>query len=139
MTDHLYTDKTLADDAVMKILNAIHTKAKLANSPISAAVSDKHGNLLGFIHMSNASFTSRTIAINKAVTAVGLNMETAALGQIMSEHQLPATHYGDTRITGFGGGLPIVIEDHLVAGIGVSGLTDREDIDFAKAGLASLT
>ena len=135
MLDTIYQESFLSDSTVLKMLLAVQTRASEKKDKISVAVVDHHGNLQGFLRMNNASFTSRTIAINKATTAAGLNLTTAELGSIMGEYNLPASHYGDSRITGFGGGLPIEVNGQVVGGIGVSGLTDAEDIAYAQLGL----
>ena len=133
-----YQEAFLSDDAVLKMLSAVQQKASLNQAKICVAIVDHRGELQGFLKLNNASFTSRTIAINKATTAAGLNLTTAKLGEIMREYHLPASHYGDDRITGFGGGLMIEVEGQLLGGIGVSGLTDEEDIAYAQIGLDAL-
>ena len=138
MSNNLYQENFLTDTAVLSILQAVQQEAHVESDPICVAIVDQHGGLQGFLRMNNASFTSRTIAINKATTAAGLNLTTEELGQIMKEHQLPASHYGDDRITGFGGGLPIIINGKLVGGIGVSGLSDAQDIAYCEIGLVSI-
>ena len=138
MDKHTYTETFLSDATVVKMINAIHQVAAQNRDKICVAIVDSRGALQGFFKMNHASFTSQTIAINKATTAAGLNLTTAELGKIMRDYSLPASHYGDDRITGFGGGLPIKFDDQLVGGIGVSGLTDDEDIYYAKIGIDAI-
>jgi len=45
---------------------------------------------------------------------------------------------GDSRFTGFGGGIPVKVDGKVVGGIGVSGLATEEDIELAMMGLASI-
>ena len=42
------------------------------------------------------------------------------------------------RMVSFGGGLPIVIDGHRVGGIGVSGGSEEQDEQIARAGLQAL-
>ena len=138
MIDKTYQERFLSDSSVIAILNAVQIEANKKKDPICVAIVDQRGALQGFLKLNNASFTSSTIAINKATTAAGLNLTTAELGKIMKDYNLPASHYGDDRITGFGGGLPIHLEDNLLGGIGVSGLSDEEDIAYCEIGLSVL-
>ena len=49
------------------------------------------------------------------------------------------TNFGELRYLTWGGGLPIFSEGELVGAVGVSGLPESEDIEFAKHGLAALS
>ncbi|MDP3720900.1 MAG: heme-binding protein, partial [Anaerolineaceae bacterium] len=47
-------------------------------------------------------------------------------------------YMGDSRFTGFGGGIPVKLDGKVVGAIGVSGLATQEDIELAMMGLASI-
>jgi glc operon protein GlcG len=42
------------------------------------------------------------------------------------------TNFGDLRYTGWGGGVPLVVEGQVVGAVGVSGLPEEEDMVLAQ-------
>ena len=42
------------------------------------------------------------------------------------------TNYGDLRYNAWGGGVPIVYQGQTVGAVGVSGLSETEDMELAK-------
>ena len=57
------------------------------------------------------------------------------MGDMMIAKSRPPAYWGDSKITGFGGGLPIILDSKVVGGIGVSGLSEAEDVRIAEAAL----
>ncbi len=49
------------------------------------------------------------------------------------------TNFGDLRYTGWGGGVPIVVDGVVIGAVGVSGLPEQEDMDLAARGAATVT
>ena len=47
----------------------------------------------------------------------------------------PPAYWGDSKITGFGGGVPILQNQKVIGGIGVSGLSEAEDERIARAAI----
>jgi glc operon protein GlcG len=45
------------------------------------------------------------------------------------------TNFGELRYTAWGGGLPVVYQGEVVGAVGVSGLTEAEDIELAQLGV----
>jgi len=45
------------------------------------------------------------------------------------------TNFGDLRYTAWGGGLPIVYRGEVIGAVGVSGLSEEEDIALAQLGV----
>lgn len=50
----------------------------------------------------------------------------------MRKDQREQGYWTDSRITGFGGGLPIIQKGKIIGGIGVSGLSEAEDERIAS-------
>ena len=44
------------------------------------------------------------------------------------------TNYGDLRYNAWGGGVPIVYQGQTVGAVGVSGLSEEEDMELAQMG-----
>jgi uncharacterized protein GlcG (DUF336 family) len=126
--------------ATRAALAAALTEAERLGVKINVAVVDAGGNLAGFLRCPGAFLHSITIAQDKAYTAAGFGLPTSQWPEIfagMSE-TARAGIAGRARFTGFGGGLPIVVDGLLVGGIGVSGASEDQDEQCARAGLAAI-
>jgi uncharacterized protein GlcG (DUF336 family) len=114
--------------------------AERAGIRINVAVVDAGGNLAAFLRMPGAFLHSIDIAIDKAYTAAGFGLPTSAWTQVLSGHS-EAVRDGipmRPRMVCFGGGLPLRHEGQLIGGIGVSGGSEQEDEDCARAALAAI-
>lgn len=111
-----------------------------AGIKVNIAVVDAGGNLAAFLRMPGAFLHSIDIAIDKAYTAAGFGLPTAAWTETLATAS-PAVRNGipmRPRMVCFGGGLPIRHEGRLIGGIGVSGDSELEDETCARAGLAAI-
>ena len=80
------------------------------------------------------------IAIDKAYTAAGFGLPTAAWTEALEMHS-PAVRSGlplRPRMVCFGGGLPLRHDGRLIGGIGVSGGSEPQDEACARAGLSAI-
>ncbi len=102
-------------------------------------VLDRHGNPLAMQRHNEAPLTSTDIARRKAWTAVSFKLPTDQWQQRLDNqpHLLNSLlHQNDIAM--FGGGLPILSQQQLVGAIGVSGATEQQDIECARAALEIL-
>jgi len=125
-----------ARDADMLIEGA-QARAEAIGVPMCIAVTDEAGQLIAFRRMDGGKVTSTTIAIDKAFTAAGARKATHEYGQA-SQPGAPA--YGIASAIGgrlmvVGGGLPVMLDDEPLGGIGVSSGTPDQDRDVAQAGI----
>lgn len=105
---------------------------------INAAVVDRGGNLMAFLRMPGAYLHSIQLAIDKAYTAASFGFPTKAwMGAVGHDEGMKLGFSSQPRLIVFGGGLPIGAGDWL-GGIGVSGASEAEDEECARAGLAAL-
>jgi len=88
--------------------------------------------------MDAAAPASALIAQNKAHTAARDRKSTKEMGTSMREKSRPPAFWGDKKITGFGGGLPIVQNAKVIGGIGISGLSEDEDERIARAAISAV-
>ncbi len=99
------------------------------------AIVDDGANLIAFHRMDNARIAGIEISQNKAWTSVAMQMPTANLAQSAlpggPTFGINTTNQGKLVI--LGGGIPLVSEDKIVGGIGVSGGTSAQDIEVAAA------
>lgn len=132
--------KTLALDDARRAIAAMG--AELARRGVVAVVvvADVHGDPIAIERHDGAPATSVRIATNKAWTAANQRMPTRAVGErVRGPEQLDVAYYGDPRICGWAGGLPVVVAGSVVGSVAVSGLPEDEDEAVAKIGLAAIT
>lgn len=104
------------------------------------AVVDAHGELLALLRVDGAPFTSIQIATNKAYTAARDRKPSRQIGQSLRDPEkgFDIAYYGDPKIVGWGGGLPVILDGAVIGAVGVSGLPEMEDIDLAQLGIAAI-
>lgn len=106
---------------------------------INVAVVDRGGNLMSFLRMPGAFIHSIDIALDKAYTAASFGFSTKAwMAAIGHNEGMKLGFSSRPRLIVFGGGLPIKIDDDWIGGIGVSGASESEDEECARAGLAAI-
>lgn len=107
--------------------------------PVAIAVADPDGMLIVVLRMDGSSSLAVTVAINKAITSGRLGTSSSDVGAMLVRPGQELASFGDPRLTGFIGGVPVLDESGVpVGGIGVSGRTEEEDEKLASAGLDQL-
>ena len=136
----MYTSSSLghaeAQRAITAILNQVLKRGKAA----VIVVADAHGELIALLRMDGAPLPSITIAMNKAYTAARKGEATRDLGQKVRDPEkgFDIAYYGDARFVGWGGGLPVRVDDQVVGAVAVSGLPEAEDMEMAALGVAAI-
>ena len=129
---------TLSHADAAELVAAARERAEKAGKAVCIAVSDPHGELLAFLRMDGCQLPSINIAQNKAYTAARERTPSGEIGARMRASGQPMTNYGDLRYVAWSGGLPIVHEGKVVGAIGVSGLSEKEDVELAAAAVAAV-
>ncbi len=127
-------EKVSAKEAHQLVSNALAEAEKL-NKHIAIAVTGPEGELISFLRMDGASPAASLIAQNKAYTAARDRKTTREMGEFMNGQNRPPAFWGDSGITGFGGGLAIFHNDKVIGGIGISGLSEEEDERIADVAI----
>jgi glc operon protein GlcG len=127
---------SLGHAEAMKIIDTLRQELDKENKGAAVAVVDAHGELIAFLKTDGCRLSSINIAINKAFTAARERQESKAVGDESRERPFPMTNYGDLRYTAWGGGVPIFYQGEVIGAIGVSGLTEAEDMVLARMGAA---
>ena len=122
------------------IADILRTTASNARKPVIAIV-DSHGELIALARTDGAALTSLTLAINKAYTAARAARTSEELGKKVNDpaNKTPLAGFGDPRLTGVGGGVPIYNGATIIGAVGISGLTEPEDIELATNAAAQLS
>jgi uncharacterized protein GlcG (DUF336 family)/mannose-6-phosphate isomerase-like protein (cupin superfamily) len=126
--------KSLNLDGAKKAIGAAANYAKRNNAPGGViAVVDEGGNLMALERLDGTFAMGATISIGKARTAVLFKKPTRFFEELINKGRTAMT-----AVDGFTpliGGIPIVVDEQVVGGIGVSGAASaNQDEELALAG-----
>jgi uncharacterized protein GlcG (DUF336 family) len=133
----MQTKPVLTLDDARKIAAAAEAEAVKNNWNVVISIVDDGGHLLWLQRLDGAAPISSYIAPAKA--------KTAALGRRESKAYEDLINNGRTafltapNLDGMlEGGVPIVVDGHVVGAVGVSGVKSADDVRIAKAGIEAL-
>ena len=130
----MITVRRLSIDDARLLIEGAEEKSREIGIPMCSAVTDEAGNLLAFTRMDGAKISSIDIAISKAFTGAAAKKGTHEYNQLAVPGKptfgIHVTNRG--RFSIIGGGLPIIINDEVVGGIGISGGTADDDLIVAQ-------
>lgn len=127
--------RKLTHAAVTKMLAAAVAKAQSLNVPQNIWIVDDGGNPLGFIRMDGAKLLSIETSKSKAITAASHRQPTGRLDPAL---EVKFAIAAGGRLTNLEGGLPIMLEDECLGGVGVGSGKGAEDVEVALAALAAI-
>jgi len=131
--------KVISSEAAnLAVCAAIEEAVKL-DIKINVEVVDSSGLPMAFLRMTGAYIHSIEIAKDKAFTASSFGLATNEWESIFKDN--PILKVGiptRARLVVFGGGLPIKNGDDIIGAIGVSGGSEKQDIQCAEAGTKAL-
>lgn len=129
------THSILTHAAVMTMLTAAVAKAEELNCPQCIVIVDGGGELLGELRMTGSKFLSRKSARAKALTAASIGGPSTNIPEHVRQAIGLAT---EGTVTGLPGGLPIILGDQLLGGIGIGSGAPDQDLAVARAALAAI-
>ena len=133
------TRQSLTLEAANSVITAAVGHANSLGVQEVIVVDDRDGFVITMARMDNARLTSINIALDKAYTAAVRQAATADLINNFRDNPAGmASFLAQPHMTLLGGGLPIMLNNTLVGGIGASGGTADQDVEVAQAGLAAL-
>lgn len=115
------------------ILSAAVDAAEAIGVPQCIAVVDEGCNLLAFMRMDGSRVLSIESATRKAMTAATTGQPT---GNISPDKALLLAEATSGKMTNLLGGLPLVVDGHIVGGIGVGSGTGEQDRQIAEAAVS---
>ncbi len=131
------TKPVLSVEDVKKILAAAEAHALQNNWAVTIAVADDGGHLLGLLRLDGVAPISAHIAPAKAKTAAMGRRESKVYEEIINNGR--TSFLSVPHIEGMlEGGVPILVDGHVVGAVGVSGVKSSEDVLIAQAGIAAL-
>ncbi len=126
---------TLAD--VKTIAAAAEAEAIKNNWPVTIAIVDDGGHLLWLQRLDGVAPISAHIAPQKAKTAALGRRESKIYEDIINNGRV--SFLSAPELEGMlEGGVPVVVDGHVIGAVGVSGVKSTEDAQIAKAGIAAL-
>jgi glc operon protein GlcG len=137
--DIMLTIQQLSHADAQKILYAIQAELDRQKLGAAVAVVDVHGELIAFLRTDGCPLASINNAINKAYTSARERKPSRDVGDAAREENFALTNFGDLRYTGWGGGVPVIINGQVVGAVGVSGLPEAQDMMLASMGVKALT
>lgn len=120
-----------------KIADRVETESTRTKVPVAVCVIDTHGNIVLHHRMTGAPAFSLDLSERKAYTSALVRMRTADLVPLVQPGQplFPLIMVSGGRYSAMGGGVPLVNEGEVIAGVGVSGGTTEQDIGIVEAAL----
>jgi glc operon protein GlcG len=119
----------------MKLLQAAIAKAAEIGVPECISIVDPGGHLLAFARMDGAFVQSIDSSLMKAMTAASYGEPT---GNIAAGIDLKLAIATQGKRINLPGGLPVIIDGHVIGGIGVGSGTGEQDRIVAEAALGAL-
>ena len=133
MADTAPTTK-LTFEGAQKLLAAAIAKARELNVPQCICIVDAGGHLLTMGRMDGAFALSIETALRKAQTAAAYGIPT---GDIAAGIDIKLAIATEGRRINLPGGLPVIVDGHVIGGIGVGSGTGEQDKEVAKAAVAA--
>jgi glc operon protein GlcG len=131
---HFVPALKLTHEGALALLDLAVEAATRISVPQCIAIVDEGCNLLAFVRMSSARVLSIESATAKAMTAATTGQPT---GQLSPDKAVLLAEATKGRMTNLRGGLPIIIKDHVVGGIGVGSGTSEQDVEIAQAAITA--
>ena len=130
------TKPLLTLEDAQRIAAAAEAEAQSHQWNVVIAICDDGGHLLLLHRLDGTAPISSTIAPAKARAAALGKRETKLYEDMINQGR---TAFLSAPLDGMlEGGVPIIVEGHVVGAIGVSGVKSSEDARIAKAGIATL-
>jgi glc operon protein GlcG len=134
----MQTKSILTLDDVKKIAAAAEAEAVANNWGVVISIVDDGGHLLWLQRLDGVAPISSYIAPAKARTAAMGRRESKIYEDMINNGRV--SFISAPELEGMlEGGVPIVVDGHVIGAVGVSGVKSTEDAQIAKAGIAALT
>ncbi len=132
--------RMLGHQEAARAIEAIRATLDQRRDAAVVAVCDAQGELVALLRLDAAPVSAVPVAINKAYTAARLRRPSRAVGDAIRDpaRGVSAAFYGDRRIVGWAGGLPVTADGATIGAIGVSGMSQQLDEEMAAIGVAAI-
>jgi uncharacterized protein GlcG (DUF336 family) len=129
--------RTLSFRGARRVLDTAIAEAERSGLHVSVAVLGREGQLKAFAAMDGTSILSTETARKKAMTVIKVGKATSEFAaslktDMTAEPELFHGMLSMDDIATFGGGVPIIVDGHLVGAVAVSGASSAEDDGIAR-------
>ncbi|MES2324664.1 MAG: heme-binding protein [Pseudomonadota bacterium] len=133
----MLTKSVLTANDVKKIAAAAEAEALANDWAVTIAIVDDGGHLLSLQRLDGAAPLTAHIAPAKAKTSAMGRRETKVYEDIINNGRTAfvTAPYVEGMLEG---GVPVLVDGHVVGAVGVSGVKSDQDAQIAKAGIAAL-
>jgi glc operon protein GlcG len=130
------TKPVLTLTEVNLILDRAQAEAEANGWPVTIAVADDGGHLLGLRRLDNAAPFTALIATEKARSAGISGKETQVFEDMINNGR---NAFLSAPLEGLmAGGVPVMINGQRAGSVGISGVQPAQDIQIAKAGIEAV-
>ncbi|WP_428152537.1 GlcG/HbpS family heme-binding protein [Brevundimonas sp.] len=121
--------------AAEALIDRAITAARTGGHRMAVAVVEPSGELVAFARMDDTQYGSIYVAQRKASTAARYRLATSTMEErVLAGRTVSLANDDSLPIAG---GIPIIVDGHIVGAIGVSGASAAEDAAVATAALAA--
>lgn len=132
-------EPVLTGEQAQSMVEVVMHEARESGKAVTVTVVDRSGQILAVQRDHEAGVHTISASYKKAYTAASQKRETAILARGVRDGSIPADiRYLDPNFSLMEGGIPIILEDVVVGGIGVGGAHGSEDSRLARIGLLVL-
>jgi glc operon protein GlcG len=130
------TKPVLTLTEVNLILDRAQAEAEANGWPVTIAVADDGGHLLGLRRLDNAAPFTALIATEKARSAGISGKETQVFEDMINNGR---NAFLSAPLEGLmAGGIPVIINGQTAGSVGISGVQPAQDIQVARAGIEAI-
>src|SRR5690348_13172451 len=112
----MISENTLSCDEAQAGIEAVRRRLSEIGKAAVVAVADRHGELIALLRLDGASLSSIVIASHKAWTSSRERKPSFEVGKAARDrdHGFDIGYFGDPKYTGWGGGVPILVDNQVV-------------------------
>lgn len=125
-------------EAAKRVVAAAEAEAIKNKWPMVISIVDSGGNLVMTVRQDGAQYGSLAVAEGKAKTAVNFRRSTKVFQDTIAQGGGGLRTLALPGALPVQGGLPLIVGDKIIGGIGVSGGTSEQDEQVGAAGAAVL-
>lgn len=132
-------EPVLTGEQAQAMVEAVMHEARETGTVITVTVVDRSGQVLAVLRDHRAGVHTLNASYKKAYTAASQKRETSVIARGVRDGSIPADiRYLDPNFSLMEGGIPVILDNIVVGGIGVGGAHGSEDSRLARIGLQTL-
>ena len=132
-------EPVLTGEQAQAMVEVVMHEARESGHAVTVTVVDRSGQILAVLRDHHAGVHTLNASYKKAYTAASQKRETVAIARGIRDGSIPSDiRYLDPNFSLMEGGIPVILEQVVVGGIGVGGAHGSEDGRLARIGLLVL-